>query len=72
MEATVEQAMTMLPDLLALVAQGEDVVLVRDGLPVARLAPLPVSKPRFGSARGLVTIADDFDEPLPEFEEYMR
>ncbi|HEY6330539.1 MAG TPA: DUF2281 domain-containing protein [Blastocatellia bacterium] len=27
--------------------------------------------PRFGSAKGLLVIADDFDEPLAEFEEYM-
>ncbi len=26
--------------------------------------------PKAGSAKGLVTIAADFDEPLPEFEEY--
>jgi hypothetical protein len=24
-----------------------------------------------GSAKGLVTIADDFDEPLEEFKDYM-
>ncbi len=29
-------------------------------------------KPRFGSARGLVTfMADDFDAPLDDFNEYM-
>jgi len=27
---------------------------------------------RAGSAEGLITISPDFDEPLPEFEEYMR
>ncbi|MEM7114729.1 MAG: DUF2281 domain-containing protein [Chloroflexota bacterium] len=26
---------------------------------------------QFGSAKGLITIADDFDEPLDEFQEYM-
>jgi len=25
----------------------------------------------FGSARGLITIADDFNEPLEDFQEYM-
>ena len=38
---------------------------------------LPVSNqkkgnvPRFGSMKGKITIADDFDEPLEDFKEYM-
>ena len=28
-------------------------------------------RPRFGSARGLIKMADDFDEPLEDFAEYM-
>ncbi len=27
--------------------------------------------PQFGSARGLITMADDFDAPLADFVEYM-
>lgn len=30
-----------------------------------------VLSPRAGSAEGLVTIPDDFNEPLEEFKEYM-
>ena len=29
-------------------------------------------RPRFGSAQGLITMSDDFDEPLADFEEYME
>lgn len=29
-----------------------------------------VKVPKFGSARGLVNMSDDFDEPLEDFEEY--
>ena len=29
------------------------------------------NRPRFGSAKGMVTIPDDFDEPLEDFKEYM-
>ena len=29
------------------------------------------SKRKSGLAKGLITIADDFDEPLEDFEEYM-
>jgi len=27
--------------------------------------------PQFGSAKGLITMADDFDAPLENFKEYM-
>lgn len=33
-------------------------------------APRP--KPHFGSAKGLITIAPDFDEPLEDFKPYME
>ncbi len=32
---------------------------------------LPVKRPQFGSARGLIKISDDFDEPLQDFIDYM-
>jgi antitoxin (DNA-binding transcriptional repressor) of toxin-antitoxin stability system len=51
---------------------GADVVLTRGDQPVARLVPLSVRKtPRqFGSARGLIELAEDFDEPLEDFRDY--
>ena len=33
--------------------------------------PLRVSKPKFGSAKGKIKFAKDFDEPLADFREYM-
>jgi hypothetical protein len=29
-------------------------------------------KARFGSGRGLLTMAEDFDAPLPDFQDYMQ
>lgn len=29
-------------------------------------------KPQFGSAKGMIIIPDDFDEPLDDFSEYME
>ena len=48
-------------------AVGEDVVISRAGKPVARLTPLhrPHCKRKFGSAKGLIEVADDFNAPLP-------
>ena len=41
---------------------------------MVQLVPVAQSerRPRFGSAKGLIEIADDFDEPLEDFKEYME
>jgi hypothetical protein len=35
-------------------------------------AGAPKPRPRFGSAKGLIHIAPDFDEPLEDFKPYME
>jgi hypothetical protein len=38
----------------------------------AKKSPTPLLKhPQFGSARGLIKMSDDFDEPLEDFADYM-
>jgi prevent-host-death family protein len=68
---SVEQASGKLGDLVDAAADGEEVVLVH-GDRVARLVAVDGAgkRPRFGSAKGLITIGDDFDEPLDDFREY--
>jgi prevent-host-death family protein len=44
---------------------GEEVIITRDGQPVARLVPIRQERVP-GLAKGQVHIAPDFDEPLPE------
>ncbi len=41
---------------------------------LATTTPVAPAKPRpqFGSARGLITIGPDFDEPLEDFKPYME
>jgi antitoxin (DNA-binding transcriptional repressor) of toxin-antitoxin stability system len=48
--------------------QGEEIIIIEAGRPVARLVPLdkPIAPRVPGSAVGQVVIADDFDTPLPE------
>lgn len=65
----VHQAKTHLSQLLQAVEQGEEVVIARSGVPIARLvawcAPAkPVTAP--GAMRGQIEMADDFDAPLDE------
>jgi len=63
----VHEAKTHLSRLLASVAAGEEVLIAKAGVPVARLVPvvIPAEQRPLGTERGRVFIADDFDAPLP-------
>jgi antitoxin (DNA-binding transcriptional repressor) of toxin-antitoxin stability system len=61
-------------ELAALVAKlehGEEVVIERDGQPVARLVPVAPQRlrtrhRRLGAMKGTFTVHDSFDDPLPD------
>jgi prevent-host-death family protein len=63
----VHEAKTHLSRLLDQVAAGEEVLIAKAGVPVARLVPvvLPTDQRPLGTEQGRVFIADDFDAPLP-------
>jgi len=67
-QVNVHEAKTHLSKLLAEVEKGKEIVIARDGKPVAKLVPVPRKKNRitFGDFKGKIWIADDFDEPLPD------
>jgi len=50
---------------------GEQIIITRDGIPVAVLSPIgdAIAQRPLGNDRGKVIIAADFDAPLPEFDE---
>jgi prevent-host-death family protein len=62
------EAKTRLSELVRRVEAGEEIVLRRGSKRVARLVPEPRStiQPP-GALSGRIRIADDFDDPLPEF-----
>ena len=65
----VHEAKTNLSRLLARVEAGEDVVIARNGKPVARLVSCkPRNKPQADVLKGKVVIDDSFFDPLPEEE----
>lgn len=71
--ATIAEAQAHLPELLARVGTGEEVVITSEGQPVARLVPPPLRTgvPILGRGKGkLISYIDD-DEHLKDFEEYM-
>jgi prevent-host-death family protein len=62
----VHEAKTHLSELLGRVADGEDVVIAKAGVPVARLVPItrPDDARPLGTEKGRIVVADDFDAPL--------
>jgi len=64
----VHEAKTHLSRLLNRVAAGEEIVIARGGKPIAALVPLgAVTQDRkSGSAKGRITVREDFDAPLPD------
>lgn len=66
------EAVTEFDQLLNKVIQGQEVIIIGADGSAFKLVALPRSpKPRFGSARGLINIGPEFDEPLEGIEEYM-
>lgn len=68
-----DEARERLPDLIDAVMGGEEVFIVEDGGRMVQLVPVAPSerRPQFGSAKGLIWMAEDFDDPLEDFNEYM-
>ncbi|HEY4035543.1 MAG TPA: type II toxin-antitoxin system Phd/YefM family antitoxin [Ktedonobacteraceae bacterium] len=67
-QVNIHQAKTHLSQLLEDVARGEEIVIAKAGKPIARLvAVTATSQPRQrGLLKGRITIATNFDAPLPE------
>lgn len=74
-EITLAEASKNLPELIEAAISGEEIVITKDNQPIVKLTPVPSTKKRHpakaGSAKGLITISDDFDEPLEDFKDYM-
>ncbi len=75
---SVEDIQITLPELLDHLTPGDEVILTRNHLPVAKLvseSPKPAPKPRPGPGlcKGMITyMASDFDAPLDCMKEYME
>ena len=61
-------AKTRLSELVERAAAGEEIVIAKNGKPLAKLGPLPTQKPSRlpGGWEEAVWISDDFDAPLPD------
>ncbi|MFP4034896.1 MAG: type II toxin-antitoxin system Phd/YefM family antitoxin [Desulfovermiculus sp.] len=74
-QVTVHEAKTHLSKLIQEVLDGEEVVIARRNTPVVRLSPFAESTKtrRIGGAKNIIgPMADNFDDPLADFYEYME
>ena len=61
----VHDAKTHLSRLLERVAAGEEIIIARNGQPVAKLVALTAQPRTPGRLKGQIRIGKDFDAPLP-------
>jgi antitoxin (DNA-binding transcriptional repressor) of toxin-antitoxin stability system len=80
-QVTIPVAQQRLPELLAAAEAGEMVTIRSDNgrtFSLTVLGPAPVVNPSWpgyphaGSAKALIQVPDDFEEPLEELKEYME
>ena len=70
-----EDADSQLARLVQQARDGEEVTILRDSVPIAKIVPVPEEKPEplkagFGSGKyALIYMADDFDAPLEDFKD---
>jgi len=64
----IHEAKNNFSKLIDAVAQGEEIVIAKEGKPAARLVPVQPNKAerKPGALKGKIQIADDFDAPLPD------
>ena len=68
MEVNIHEAKTNFSKLLQRVALGEEVIIAKAGVPVAKLVPMYAERPKrpLGLFKGQIWMADDFNGPLPD------
>ena len=70
-QVNVHEAKTKLSQLLVEVEGGREIIVARNGTPVAKLVPFPapaIKKLQLGTLKGKIWMSPDFDAPLSEEE----
>ena len=72
-KVNIHEAKTHLSRLIKEVQEGEEVIIAKGNKPIVKLVLVPDARPKrkLGSAKGLITISPDFDEPLNDFKDYI-
>ena len=74
MQVSLIEAAASLSDLVQAAINGEEVILLDGDRPAIKFTPIASAKQdrKPGSAKGLIWMSDDFDEPLEDMKEYME
>jgi antitoxin (DNA-binding transcriptional repressor) of toxin-antitoxin stability system len=69
-----DKAKSQMESLIQTALSGEEVVITRDDVPIVKLVAIPKQNGsrKAGSAKGMISISEDFEEPLEDFREYMQ
>jgi prevent-host-death family protein len=69
----INQVKNQLEGLFQAALNGDEVIITQNSQPVLKLISVIKSPKRrhSGSAKGLISMSPDFDEPLDDFAEYM-
>ena len=72
-QIALKDAETRLIELIGMAEVGEEVIIAKEDGSTFKIVPVLSTKPypKFGSAKGLIEMSDDFDDPLEDFEDYM-
>jgi len=67
-QVNIYEAKTKFSKLISQAIAGEEIIIAKSGKPVAKLVPFkkPPGDRKPGSAKGKITMSDDFDAPLPD------
>jgi prevent-host-death family protein len=65
-QVNIYEAKSKFSKLISQAIAGEEIIIAKSGKPVAKLVPFekPPGDRKPGSAKGEITISDDFDAPL--------
>jgi len=75
LQVNIHEAKTQLSKLIQAALNGKQVIIAKGNKPIVRLEVLPEARGnrKIGNAKGLIlSMDDDFDEPLDDFREYME
>lgn len=69
----INQVKQSFPELVEKTISNGEIVITRGGRPIAKLVPITKTRieRKFGTAKGLIKMSDDFDQPINDFKEYM-
>ncbi|MEM7133493.1 MAG: DUF2281 domain-containing protein [Chloroflexota bacterium] len=67
------EAQSQFLEIIERILRGEEVIIAQNEEPVIKMIAIekPKKQRKFGSAKGMIILADDFDEPLEDFAKYM-